>query len=115
MGRFRTPLMGALAGMVITAIIQSSSITTGLGILLVQQNIMTATAAIPIVIGANVGTTATPVIASFKMQKTARNFALANLYFNSFGVVLFLSFLGTLATAVVEPNGNPVRQWFGRN
>ena len=107
LSRSRGPLMGALAGMLITAIVQSSSITTGLCILLVQQNIMAATAAIPIVIGANVGTTATALIASIKMQKTARNVALANLCFNTFGVVLFLPFLGVFSTAVVELTHNP--------
>jgi phosphate:Na+ symporter len=53
--RSTTPLMGTLARTVITAIVQSSSITTGLCILLVQQNLLTAKAAIPIVIGANIG------------------------------------------------------------
>jgi phosphate:Na+ symporter len=57
LSRSSTPMMGVLAGAVVTAIVQSSSITTGLCILLVQQSILPATAAIPIVIGANIGTT----------------------------------------------------------
>ena len=93
LSRSSTPLMGVLAGMVVTAIVQSSSITTGLCILLVQQTILPATAAIPIVIGANIGTSATALLASIKMQKTARQAALANLCFNTFGVLLFLPFL----------------------
>lgn len=105
--RSSTPLMGVLAGVVITAIVQSSSITTGLCILLVQQNIMAAWAAIPIVIGANIGTTATALIASIKMQKTARRVATANLCFNAFGVLLFLPFLGRFAAWVVGFAGNP--------
>ena len=80
LSRSSTLLMGALAGMLITAIVQSSSITTGLCILLVQQNLMAATAAIPIVIGANIGTTATALVASIKMQRTARRVAVANLF-----------------------------------
>jgi Na/Pi-cotransporter len=107
LSRSTTPLMGALAGMVITAIVQSSSITTGLCILLVQQNIMPATAAIPIVIGANIGTTATALVASIKMQSTARRVAVANLCFNVFGVLLFLPFLGRFAAKVVEFAGEP--------
>jgi phosphate:Na+ symporter len=107
LSRSTTPLMGALAGIVITAIVQSSSITTGLCILLVQQNIMPATAAIPIVIGANIGTTATALVASIKMQRTARRVAVANLYFNAFGVLLFLPFLGRFAAKVVEFAGEP--------
>ena len=105
--RSSTPIMGALAGMLITALVQSSSITTGLCILLVQQNVLAATAAIPIVIGANIGSTATALLASAKMQKTARHVALANLCFNAFGVILFLPFLGQFAEGVVEFAGEP--------
>jgi Na/Pi-cotransporter len=107
LSRSSTPLMGVLAGMVVTGIVQSSSITTGLCILLVQQAILPATAAIPIVIGANIGTTATALVASIKMQKTARQVALANLCFNTFGVVLFLPFLGWFAAKVVDFAGQP--------
>jgi phosphate:Na+ symporter len=107
LSRSSTPLLGALAGMLITAIVQSSSITTGLCILLVQQNIMPATAAIPIVIGANIGTTATALVASIKMERTARRVALANLCFNVFGVVMFLPFLGQFAAKVVKFAGEP--------
>jgi len=93
--------------LLVTGIVQSSSITTGLCILLVQQNIMSATAAVPIVIGANIGTTATALVASIKMKKTARRVAVANLLFNTFGVVLFLPFLGWFAARVVEFAGEP--------
>jgi len=61
----------------------------------VQQGLMPATAAIPIVIGANIGTTVTALEASTKMHKTARSVAVANLCFNAFGVLLFLPFLGS--------------------
>lgn len=107
LSRSSTPLMGVLAGMVITAIVQSSSITTGICILLVQQNVLAGTAAIPIVIGANIGTTATALVASIKMQRTARRVAVANLCFNAFGVLLFLPFLGWFAAEVVEFAGEP--------
>ena len=99
--------MGVLAGMLITAIVQSSSITTGLCILLVQQDIMLATAAIPVVIGANIGSTVTALMASIKMHKTARRVAIANLCFNVFGVLLFLPFLERFAAWVVEWAGDP--------
>lgn len=105
--RSSTPLTGVLAGIIVTAIVQSSSITTGLCILLVQQTILPATAAIPIVIGANIGTTATSLVASIKMQKTARRVAVANLCFNTFGVMLFLPFLGWFAEEVVDVVGEP--------
>jgi len=107
LARSSTPFTGVVAGTLITAIIQSGSITTGLCILLVQQNVLAATAAIPIVIGANIGTTATALLASAKMQKTARRVAVANLCFNAFGVVLFLPFLRQFAERVVEFAGEP--------
>ena len=100
-------MMGVLAGVIVTAIVQSSSITTGLCILLVQQSILPATAAIAIVIGANIGTSATALVASIKMQRTARRVAVANLCFNTFGVVLFLPFLGWFAVKVVDFAGEP--------
>jgi phosphate:Na+ symporter len=107
LSRSSTPLTGVLAGMVLTAIVQSSSITTGLCILLVQHTILPATAAIFIVIGANIGTTATALVASTKMQNTARKAAIANLCFNTFGVVLFLPFLGWFAAKLVDSAGEP--------
>ena len=107
LSRSSSPLAGVIAGLLITAIVQSSSITTGLCILLVQQNLMPVTAAIPIVIGANIGTTTTALVASIKMQKTARRVALANLCFNIFGVLLFLPFLGTFALRIVQLAGDP--------
>ena len=100
--RSSSPLMGVLAGTLVTAIVQSSSITTGLCILLVQQGLLGATAAIPIIIGANIGTTATALVASIKMHRTARRVALSNLLFNTLGVMLFVPFLERFATAVVE-------------
>ena len=107
LSRSSTPLTGVLAGLIITAMVQSSSITTGLCILLVQQNLMPVTAAIPIVIGANIGTTVTALVASIKMQKTARRVALANLCFNTFGALIFLPFLRRFAATVVEMAGDP--------
>jgi Na/Pi-cotransporter len=102
LSRASTPLMGVLAGMLVTAVVQSSSITTGLCILLVQQNILGAAAAVPIVIGANIGTTVTGLVASIRMQRTARRVAVANLCFNVFGVLLFLPFLRSFAAWVVR-------------
>jgi phosphate:Na+ symporter len=107
LSRSSSPIMGVLAGALVTAVVQSSSITTGLCILLVQQNLLAATAAIPIVIGANIGTTATALVASIKMQRTARRVAVANLCFNAFGVALFLPFLGWFAVRMVEFAGEP--------
>lgn len=107
LSRSNSPLAGVIAGLLVTAIVQSSSITTGLCILLVQQQLMPVTAAIPIVIGANIGTTTTALVASVKMHKTAKHVALANLSFNALGVLLFLPFLRNFALRTVQLAGDP--------
>jgi Na+/phosphate symporter len=80
--RAGVPLMGVLLGIVLTALVQSSTIVTGLCIVMVQQNLLTATAAIPIVIGTNIGTTLKGLLITLGMKGTARRVALANICFN---------------------------------
>ena len=89
-----TPLIALLMGLVFTAVVQSSSVTTGLAILLVQQGVLPAESAIPIVLGANVGSTSTALVASIRMRPVARATAITNFLFNATGVLLFLPFLG---------------------
>lgn len=88
-----TPWLGVLLGFVFTALVQSSSVTTGLAIILVQQGVLPAQAAIPIVIGANVGSTSTALLASLTMSETARAAAIAGALFNVVGVLLYFPFL----------------------
>lgn len=101
------PWLGIVAGVVITALIQSSSVTCGLAILLVQQGALPAAAAIPIVIGSNVGSTTTALVASIGMSPTARATARANVLFNVAGMLLFFPFLSmftqTMLTWTDEP------------
>jgi Na+/phosphate symporter len=99
--------MGVAAGMIFTALVQSSSVTTGLAILLVQQGTLPPEAAIPIVIGANVGSTSTALIAGFGMSSTARATAITNFLFNAVGMLAFLPFLKSFARVVVELTANP--------
>jgi sodium-dependent phosphate cotransporter len=61
----KSPVLGLFAGLAFTIIVQSSSITTSLLIPLVAAGILTVEAAFPITIGANIGTTATAILASF--------------------------------------------------
>jgi len=101
------PWAGVLAGLVFTALVQSSSVSTGLAILLVQQGILAAQAAIPIVIGANVGSTSTALIASVGMSPVARATGITNLLFNAAGMLLYLPFLRPFSQWVVGMAGNP--------
>jgi phosphate:Na+ symporter len=103
----QTPWLGVLTGLVFTALIQSSSVTTGVAILLVQQGVMPPEAAVPIVIGANVGSTSTALMASLGMGPTARATAVSNLLFNAAGAIAFFPFLRRFAHAVVSFAGDP--------
>ena len=84
------PWLGVLTGVLITALMQSSSVTTGIAIMLVQQGVLPAEAAIPMVVGANVGSTSTALIVSMTLGAVARATALANLLFNAAGMLLLL-------------------------
>ena len=95
-----TPVLGALIGAALTALVQSSSVVTGLAILLVQQGVLPIEGAIAIIIGANAGTTVTGLLASIPMRPAARRTALANLVLNVGGVLLFLPFTHQLAALV---------------
>jgi Na/Pi-cotransporter len=103
----QTPWLGVITGLVFTALIQSSSVTTGVAILLAQQGAMPPEAAIPIVIGANVGSTSTALMASLGMQPTARATAVSNFLFNAVGAIVFFPFLRGFAFAVVNFAGDP--------
>ena len=86
--------LGILAGAVVTAVIQSSSVTSGLTIILASQGILDLNGALALVIGSNVGTTSTGLMAALSLSKVAKNTALANFCFNLIGVALFLPFFG---------------------
>ncbi|MBT8147653.1 MAG: Na/Pi symporter [Gammaproteobacteria bacterium] len=86
----QNPLYAILFGCLFTAIVQSSSVTTGLAIIFAQQGLLGLENAVPLIMGANIGTTATALIAMFNMDIAAKKTALCHLLFNIGGVVLFL-------------------------
>lgn len=94
------PWVGILVGMLITLLVQSSSVTTGLIIVLVQQGLMTADVAIAVVIGANLGSTGTALLASLSLSHEAKRAAVANLLFNVGGLLLWAPFIPVLARAI---------------
>ena len=91
-----SPLLGLVIGAGITSILQSSSVTTGIAVILTDQGAIPLSAAVPIILGANIGTTITSAIASFNMDYPAKRVALAHALYNLGGVILFLPFLYTL-------------------
>jgi phosphate:Na+ symporter len=102
-----SPIVGALVGVVLTALVQSSTIVTGLCILMVQQGILSAHEAIPIVVGTNIGTTLKGLLITIGMQGTARRVAIANICFNVFGVLLILPFLTPFSAAMAGLSSDP--------
>lgn len=104
------PFLGILYGIVITVIIQSSSVVVGLVIVLISQGIITLDAAIPIVVGANIGTTSTALLVSFKLSPLSRLTALSASTFNLVGVFILLPFFGILERFVMSVASNPTVQ-----
>lgn len=86
----QNPLMAIVLGCVFTAVVQSSSVTTGLAIILTQQGLLSLANAVPLIMGANIGTTATALIAMFNMDLSAKKAALSHFLFNVGGVLIFL-------------------------
>ena len=102
LARAHEPYVAVAFGAVFTALVQSSSVTTGLAIVFVQQGLLPPESAIATVIGANIGTTSTALLASLPMGRTARAAATANVLFNAIGALLLWPFVASFARAVVE-------------
>ena len=82
-----------IIGFVITAILQSSSVTTAIIIILASQGILNFSQAFGIILGTNIGTTTTAVLASLVTGKNGKRVALAHFSFNVIGVILFIPFI----------------------
>lgn len=88
--QFSNPLLGLLAGMLLTAIIQSSSASVGILQALSTTGAIPFSAAVPIILGQNIGTCVTALISSIGANKNAKRAAIIHLYFNIIGTVIFL-------------------------
>lgn len=96
----RQPILGVLAGTIFTAIVQSSSATTGLVVTLAAEGLLDLSSAFALILGANIGTTVTALLASLTMKLTAKRTALAHLIFKTIGVVIFLVLFQPFLTLV---------------
>ncbi|MDM7861007.1 Na/Pi symporter [Alteromonas sp. ASW11-36] len=103
----QNPVYAILLGCVFTALVQSSSVTTGLAIIFTQQGMIGLENAVPLILGANIGTTATALIAVFNMDTAAKKAALSHFLFNVGGVVLFLPILFMYGYKLAEFDQNP--------
>jgi phosphate:Na+ symporter len=87
---FTNPIFGVLAGMILTAIIQSSSASVGILQALSTTGKVTYSAAIPIIMGQNIGTCVTALLSSIGTNKNARRAAVVHLLFNVVGTITML-------------------------
>ncbi|MGN0163884.1 MAG: Na/Pi cotransporter family protein [Candidatus Ornithomonoglobus sp.] len=87
---FENPMLGVLAGAALTAVIQSSSASVGILQALSATGQITFGAAIPIIMGQNIGTCVTALVSCIGAGKNAKRAAMVHLYFNIIGTVLFL-------------------------
>lgn len=97
MGRMDHPLLAILLGAAFTALIQSSSATTGIIILLASQGVLSLEGGISLAIGANIGTCFTAVLSSIGKSADARRAAIVHVLFNVIGAVLWFFLIGYLA------------------
>ncbi len=88
---FKNPILGVLAGAILTAIIQSSSASVGILQALAVTGQVSYGAAIPIIMGQNIGTCITAILSSVGTNKNARRAALVHLCFNIIGTVVCLT------------------------
>ena len=85
------PFLGVLTGAILTAILQSSSASVGILQALSASGAITIRAAVPIIMGQNIGTCVTTLIASIGSSKNAKRAAMIHLYFNLIGTLLLLT------------------------
>ncbi len=87
---FENPILGVIAGAVLTAVIQSSSASVGILQALCMTGSVSFATAIPIIMGQNIGTCVTALLSSIGASKNAKRAALVHFYFNVIGTVLFM-------------------------
>lgn len=87
---FSNPILGVAVGALVTAVIQSSTASITILQALSATGLISYSAAFPIIMGQNIGTTVTPVLASVGANKNAKRTAAAHFYFNIIGTVVFL-------------------------
>lgn len=99
---FRNPILGVLVGAILTAVIQSSSASVGILQALSATGQVSYGAAVPIIMGQNIGTCITAILSSFGTNKNAKRAAIVHLSFNVIGTVIWLSVF-SIISAILKP------------
>ena len=99
---FKNPILGVLVGAFVTAVIQSSSASVGILQALSVTGAVSYSAAIPIIMGQNIGTCVTAMLSSFGANKNAKRASIVHLMFNVIGTVIWLSVF-CIVSATLKP------------
>lgn len=99
---FKNPILGVLVGAILTAIIQSSSASVGILQALSATGQVSYGAAVPIIMGQNIGTCITAILSSFGTNKNAKRAAIVHLSFNVIGTAIWLTIFSILS-AILKP------------
>lgn len=110
---FSNPVLGMLAGMLFTAIIQSSSASVGILQALCSTGILSYATALPIIMGQNIGTCVTALLSSIGATKNGKRAAIIHLYFNVIGTVTFMIIFYALNAVIHFSFLNLTAQEFG--
>ncbi len=101
MVKMENPFVGILIAALFTSLVQSSSATTGIVIVMASQGFITLPAGIALAFGANIGTCITALLASIGKPREAVRAAIVHILFNLAGVILWLAFIPNLAEFVM--------------
>ncbi len=104
------PWVGVFAGIIATAITQSSTAVSSMTVAMGMSQVITLPGAVGIILGANIGSCITGLIAAIKLSPTARQASLAQILINIFGVLVFLPFISQFAQVITLTAGDLPRQ-----
>jgi phosphate:Na+ symporter len=110
LARAENPLLAVAVAALFTAVVQSSSATTGVVIVLATQGLVSLEAGIALILGANVGTAVTALLAAIGKPREALRAAVVHALFNVLGVLLWIGLIGALSSWVQAIGGNTARQ-----
>ena len=98
--KLSNPILGVLAGTIITVIVQSSAAAVGILQAISTTGFITYASTIPIILGQNIGTCFTSILSSIGANKNAKRTAAVHLYFNLIGTIIFMIFIYTYQNLV---------------
>jgi phosphate:Na+ symporter len=97
----RNPFLGILVGLIFTALVQSSSATIAIVIVMASNGFLTLPAGIALSLGADIGTTVTAMLASIGKSREALRTAMIHVQFNILGVLIWLPFIPELSSLAI--------------